>query len=109
MDEQVFISYARKDSDFARLLSQALCAEGFKTWIDIGAIQIGAIWREEIVNAIEVSSYFVVILSVHSIQSENVVKELSIAESSDKAILPILIDDVALPAQMKYQIGRAHV
>ena len=104
MDGQVFISYSRKDSDFADQLSRALSAKGLKTWMDVGAIQIGAMWREEIVHAIEGSSYFVVILSCHSIRSENVVKELSIAESADKVILPVLIDDVSLPAQMKYQL-----
>ena len=105
MDGQVFISYSRRDSEFAHCLSEALAAKGFKTWLDMSSIQIGSIWREEIVNAIERSTYFVVLLSSRSIYSDNVSKELSIAESANVAILPVLIDDVKLPARMKYQLA----
>ncbi|MFN2234816.1 MAG: toll/interleukin-1 receptor domain-containing protein [Anaerolineales bacterium] len=43
MTEQIFISYSKKDSDFAHKLADDLEAAGFKTWID-KSIGGGDLW-----------------------------------------------------------------
>ncbi|MFN9569057.1 MAG: TIR domain-containing protein [Cyanobacteriota bacterium] len=105
MADRIFISYSHSDSAFVRWLREELRNRGYDVWFDSNAIQIGQIWREEIVQGIEESDYFMVIISSRSIQSANVVKELSLAESFGKIILPIMIEDVSIPAKMKYQLA----
>jgi hypothetical protein len=43
LTEQIFISYSKKDSDFAHKLEYDLEAAGFKTWID-KSIGGGDLW-----------------------------------------------------------------
>jgi hypothetical protein len=47
MTDHIFISYSKKDSDFAHKLADDLVAAGFKTWID-RSIGGGDLWRETI-------------------------------------------------------------
>ncbi|MFM8926915.1 MAG: TIR domain-containing protein [Rhodoluna sp.] len=105
MADRIFISYSHSDSAFVRWLREELRKRGYDVWFDSNSIQIGQIWREEIVQGIEESDYFMIILSSGSIQSANVVKELSLAESFGKIILPIMIEDISIPAKMKYQLA----
>jgi serine/threonine-protein kinase len=105
MAGRVFVSYTRKDCDFALWLTNELTLRGYQVWIDSGSIQIGQIWREEIVQGIESCQFFLLILSSNSIKSTNVVKELSLAESSGKVILPVLIEEVEIPLNMRYQLS----
>lgn len=105
MADRIFISYSHSDSAFVRWLREELIKRGYDVWFDTNSIQIGQIWRKEIVQGIEESDYFMVIISSRSVESANVVKELSLAESFGKIILPIMIDKVAVPANMKYQLA----
>lgn len=105
MADRIFISYSHFDLAFVRWLREELTKRGYDVWFDSNSIQIGQIWRQEIVQGIEESDYFMVIISSRSIQSINVVKELSLAESFGKIILPIMIEDVPIPANMKYQLA----
>ncbi len=105
MTNQIFISYSHSDVVFVSWLMEKLKQRGYDIWFDSNAIQIGRLWREEIVQAIEESEYFMIIISAHSIESEHIVKELSLAESYGKFILPVLIDEVEIPAKMKYQLA----
>lgn len=105
MNQQIFISYSRRDAAFALGLQARLSEHGWGVWLDTEKLQTGQRWREEIVHAIGRCDYFVLILSSASIQSDNVVKELSLAESSAKAILPLMIEQVDIPPSMKYQLA----
>ncbi|MBI3741851.1 MAG: SUMF1/EgtB/PvdO family nonheme iron enzyme, partial [Chloroflexi bacterium] len=55
--------------------------------------------------AIETCKVFLVVLSPSSTVSDNVIKELSIAESSRKKILPVLFQPVDIPRAMTYQLA----
>ncbi|MFM7238736.1 MAG: toll/interleukin-1 receptor domain-containing protein [Cyanobium sp.] len=105
MNVRIFISYSRQDAAFALGLQARLNDQGWGAWLDSEKLQTGQHWREEIVQAIAGCDYFVLVLSSKSIQSENVVKELSLAESSSKPILPLMIEPVEIPDSMKYQLA----
>ncbi len=102
---EVFISYSRKDAEFALKLTADLERRGIQVWIDQGDIVAGDAWRKQIVEGIQSCRVFLVILSPRSATSENVVKELSIAESGHKKIVPILYQPVEIPKEMEYQLA----
>lgn len=105
MTFRLFISYSRRDSSYALGLQGRLIERGCGVWLDTQKLQTGQHWREEIVQAIAGCDFFVLLLSAASIRSENVVKELSLAESSGKPILPLMIETVEIPDAMKYQLA----
>ncbi len=102
---RIFISYSRHDADYACALEAQLQTHGFNVWLDTDRLRMGEFWREEIVQAIENCDYFLLLLSVHSTVSVNVVRELSLAESSAKRILPMMLHQVEIPDTMKYQLA----
>ena len=102
---QIFISYSRKDIDFVDQLTSRLNAAGYELWIDRLGIRGGEQWRREIVDAIGGANVLILVLSRNSAKSDNVRKELDLAEGEKKRILPIVIQSVTIPAEMKYQLA----
>ena len=47
-------------------------------------------------------------MSPNSVASENVTKELTLAEQYDKRVLPLVIDDVEIPPGLDYQLAGLH-
>jgi hypothetical protein len=105
MSARIFISYSRHDSDVARRLESQLNSRGYSAWLDTDRLRMGEFWREEIVQAIEGCDYFLLLLSEYSILSINVVRELSLAESAARRILPVMLHQVEIPDTMKYQLA----
>ena len=101
----IFISYSRKDSSQALELAERLGMSGLSVWIDRHGIEAATSWSTEIVDAIDSSLAFIVLLSNSSIASNNVVRELSLASESDKPIVPIELEHVLLPSEFKYQLA----
>src|SRR5262245_38372772 len=90
----VFISYSRKDSDFARRLTNRLLAEGKDTWIDWQDIPRGADWLQEIYAGIEAADAFVLIVTRHSLTSEVCNQEITYARNLNKRIIPVLREEI---------------
>ena len=82
-----------------------LRADGFDLWIDEEGIEGAAFWRKEIVEAIRMCSAVLFFASEASCQSENVSKELALASEEQKPILPIFLEDVQLPSEIRYHIA----
>lgn len=53
MAKDIFISYSRKNKDFALLLVGALKAKGHEVWIDLDEIPPSAEWWAEIKSGID--------------------------------------------------------
>lgn len=94
---QVFISYSRKDINFARRLAADLEEAGFAVWWDISDLKGGDDWVRFIPSAIQASQYFVVLLSPDSLQSEWVAKEYSFALRLRKRVVPAMIKPCDVP------------
>ena len=102
---KIFLSYSRKDVGTARKIYLHLVEAGYDVWMDTQSIIGGNPWRQEIVEAIEASALLLVALSPNAIKSDNIRKELDLAESSGKPIVPVMIGEVSIPAAMKYQLA----
>ena len=74
----VFISYSRKDTEFAKQLQRFLESKRLTVWRD-DAIRAGFAFRKEIAKALSTASVAVVIWTKHSINSEWVEWEASTA------------------------------
>jgi len=94
---QVFISYSRKDVDFARKLAGDLEKAGYDVWWDISDLRGGDDWVRVIPAAIAASQYVLVVLSPNSAESEWVEKEYTQALSLRKKIIPLLLTATSVP------------
>jgi adenylate cyclase len=101
----IFISYSRKDSEQALQLAELLQSAGLSCWIDQRGIELATSWSKEIVAAINGCQVFVVLLSASSVESHNVVKEVSLASEKRKKILPLELDACSLPEELQYQLA----
>ncbi|MBN2305163.1 MAG: TIR domain-containing protein [Anaerolineae bacterium] len=90
----IFISYSKKDIQFARHLRGLLQDHGFKVWMDETKLVPSDEWWPTIEKNIETSSAFIVIMSPRSHQSRWVTRELLYAENLDKPICPVLLEGI---------------
>ncbi|NET36142.1 MAG: TIR domain-containing protein, partial [Cyanothece sp. SIO1E1] len=86
----VFVSYSRTDSDFARRLNQALQIQGKTTWFDQESITPGTDFQQEIYRGIESSDNFLFILSPSSVNSPYCADEVEYAVKSSRRIVTVL-------------------
>lgn len=89
----IFISYSRKNLDFAQKIVNALAENDLDTWIDWESIPKGEDWEQEIYRGIEGADAFLFLFSPDSVASEMCNKELSCAVRNGKRILPIVVRD----------------
>jgi len=86
----VFISYSRADSDFARGLNDALQTQGKTTWFDQESIATGTDFQAEINRGIEQSDNFLFIISPDSVNSPYCAEEVEYARSLNKRLVTVL-------------------
>lgn len=85
----LFISYSRRDKEYAVLLTDHLKKHGFEVWID-ARIEYGDTWFNEIEDAINECSAFLLVMTPDSKQSEWVQKEILLAKRRKKPLFPLL-------------------
>lgn len=91
----VFISYSRADTDFARKINEALQIQGKTAWFDQESIASGADFQQEINKGIEQCDNFLFIISPDAIESEYCVDEVEFAASLNKRFVTLLHRPVA--------------
>jgi formylglycine-generating enzyme required for sulfatase activity len=101
----LFISYARKDVEFAQKLNADLQRHGVTTWIDELGIRGGEDWPDRIATAIEGCKAMLIILSPDSVASRWVQRELAFADAKGKRVLPLLYKPCGLPAWFELRFG----
>lgn len=84
---RVFLSYSRRDGEFARRLAAALDREDIEAWTDWNDIPPSAEWMTEVLGAIENSHAFVFVLSPDSAASRVCAIEVSHAVKHNKRIV----------------------
>jgi len=103
---KVFISYSRRDIDEVEKIVAQLEAEGIEVWLDREDIKPGQQWRRQIVEGIDTAEAFVLNLSPNSGASDNVLKELNLAEEAlEPFILPVMLSEMKIPDEMRYQLA----
>jgi WD40 repeat protein len=86
----VFISYSRRDSDFAHRLDDAFREEGMEVWVDYEDIPLSVDWWQEIEAGIEGANVFVFIISPDSVMSDICRQEIDHALRHNKRFIPVL-------------------
>ncbi|HEX8743522.1 MAG TPA: TIR domain-containing protein [Thermoleophilaceae bacterium] len=91
----LFISYARTDTEFVRRLHARLLEAGKKSYVDFSDIpQWSEDWQRDLYAQIDASDTIVVVVSPDSIGSPNVGRELDRAIAAKKRLKPILLREV---------------
>jgi TolB-like protein len=104
MNADIFISYSTLDRHHALTLVEQLRAAGHSVWIDQQGIDAATSWSKEIAEALEECSTFMLLLSPHSLTSDNVAKELAVAAELKKHIIPIELESVQLKREFLYHL-----
>jgi nitrous oxidase accessory protein NosD len=103
--EFVFVSYAHLDKDPVYEVLKEIKEVGAKVWYDEG-IPLATAWKKSLVEAIEKCSGFIVMLTPHAIESENVAAEVSIAKHRKKDILCVYLEDLELRGELEWDLLR---
>lgn len=101
---RIFISYSRKDQDFARRLALAFEDIGDDVWIDLEDIIAGNRWSSAIQDGLDSCEVLLLILSPDSMDSTNVQDEWQYALDHSKAVIPILWRET----KVHFQLNRLH-
>jgi TolB-like protein len=101
----IFISYSSLDKEKADQLSELLASAGLSVWIDRSGLEVSTSWSKEIVQAINECKAFIVLLSQASVESHNVIKEVSLASEKRKKILPLDLEPITLSEDLEYQLA----
>lgn len=100
----VFISYSRKDGDFARNLNTKLQEAGKMTWFDQESISTGVDFEKEIFKGIEGADSFLFVISSDAVESEYCEREVEYAQSLNKRFITILCretDPTTMPEALR--------
>lgn len=104
MSNDVFLSYRRSDQMLAQSLVEALQKQGVKVWWD-QMIEGGEDWRDAIVENLTTARSLVILFSEECNSSKQLKKELSIADSLDKEVIPVLIEDTNPKGHYLYELS----
>lgn len=104
MAAEVFISYSSQDFEEVHGIVERLRGVGVSVWMDEGGIEAATLWSEAIVEAINDCKVLIMMVSGHSTDSPNVVKEVMLASESGKVILPVYLEESEIPSRLKYQL-----
>jgi TRAP-type C4-dicarboxylate transport system substrate-binding protein/actin-related protein len=106
MAHDVFISYSSPDRAVAEAICGALESTNIQCWLAPRNVSVGKVWVEAIVDAIDESRIFLLVLSANSNSSPQVIREVERAASQDITIVPIRIDDTTMSKGMGFFISR---
>lgn len=104
INNDVFISYSRKDSDIVMQIYNCLKKTEYNCWLDVDGMFSGVSYKKVIVDAIKSTKVMLFMSSENSNLSRNVVNEVSIAMKYGKKIIPIRLDMSPYSASIEYDI-----
>ncbi len=90
--KDVFISYSRRNLEFARNLYHALSDRELDVWFDQNDIPLAVDFQHQIDEGIQKAHNFIFIISPASLQSGYCAKEINMAIKCGKRIIPILYE-----------------
>src|SRR5215831_18365101 len=101
---KVFISYSRKDEDFAQELLSGLQLSGFEAYLDKHDIAAGEDWEARLGRLIEGADTVVFVISPDAVASERCAWEVEHTVTLRKRLLPIVwrrVDEAQVPPRLK--------
>ena len=91
---KVFVSYSRKDIDFAKRLTEELKKGGLEFWVDWEGIPPTVDFMKKIEKGIEESDIFLFLVSPDSVKSKVCGDEIAHATKNGKRLIPLIVRDV---------------
>src|SRR5919109_4626595 len=91
---KVFVSYSRKDIEFAKRLTAELQKSDLDFWIDWEGIPPTVDWWKEIEKGIEEADIFLFLISPDSAKSKVCGQEIDTAVTNGKRIIPIVVREI---------------
>jgi O-acetyl-ADP-ribose deacetylase (regulator of RNase III) len=104
VENDIFISYSRKDSKTVKHICEWLEKSGYKCWLDVNGMFSGISYKKIIVDAIKRSKVLLFMSSENSNKSRNVVSEVAIAVEYGKKIMPVRLDMSPYSESIEYDI-----
>src|SRR5215813_5548309 len=101
---KVFISYSRKDEDFAQELLSGLQLSGFEPYLDKHDIAAGEDWKARLGRLIEPADTVIFVISPDAVASERCAWEVAYAATLKKRILPVVwrrVEAKEVPQRLK--------
>lgn len=95
-ESAAFLSYAREDRFVAERIRSELQRYGLPSFQDLESIPAGNRFRDEIAGALRQTRCVVVLVSKYSVASDEVLRELKIAQDLDLPIIPVILDEAAI-------------
>jgi hypothetical protein len=106
MQADVFIAYSRHDLAVAESIEQEFVASGLRSYRDLKNIPGSTDWVEEIIEAVEACYAVLILASEHSVGSEHVYHELTIAAEARKPFIPVMLSpNLKLPKKWSYHLA----
>lgn len=97
----VFISYTKKDSEFAHRIAEQIERFPVKVLIDTKEFKVGDKISDRIENLVEQCDFFAFVVSDSSLESRWANEELKEALAKKKKVLPLVLQPTALPDALK--------
>ncbi len=108
MAKTAFISHASEDAAIAATITEFLESNGVSCWIAPRDLTPGREYSAEIVDGIESSAVFVLVLSENANESIYVKREVERAVSKGKPVFPIRVREVMPSKSLELFISSAH-
>lgn len=103
-----FASYARKDESVVRPILDELDRAGVRVWYDTGRLQGGESWPTTIDHAIKNAGKFILMMTPAAIRSREVRRELDLARTEQKTIVPVRVRPTQIPKSLEPVLGHLH-
>lgn len=98
----IFVSFSSKDIKIGEQLFYKLHDHELNPWISSRKIQAGEDYSLKILDAIDNSKLFILLISIESTKSRHVKAELERAFSKEREIFPIRLDNSEIPKSWEY-------
>ncbi|HRE42466.1 MAG TPA: toll/interleukin-1 receptor domain-containing protein, partial [Terricaulis sp.] len=101
-DSGVFVSYARANQALVLPVIEGAKHAGRKFWLDQQGLKLGDGWAGEIVRAIRGAKGVIVMCSQAAFESDQVKREVYLADRYRRRLIPVFIEDAAPPEDFEY-------
>src|SRR5207253_4979987 len=99
------LSYTSANRKRALALADVLEAAGVSVWVDRRSIAGGSSWDAAIVDGITHCTVFALTCSPASLASPNVQQEVRLAWEEQRPILPLRLEAVPIPRELRYPLA----
>jgi TIR domain/Effector-associated domain 7 len=110
---QIFLSYAREDTQKVESLYQQLSDAGFRPWMDTKDILAGEKWQRSIQHALQQSQFFLACLSQTSVikrsylrrEFREALEKRQEMLDSDIYLIPVRLEECEIPEELREHQG----